>query len=153
MITRLADPVRDEAAIRAGAIDFANRCGFRHILLKGMDDGAVGNRAVAVTSSPAVTTIVAEHNADIVAGIAVAMVPSMWNPDLILVEELFFWAAEDAPKTAALRVLRDAMARTKHMTAPAAVLFKSLATSPAKLRDVYLSLGLEELETAYVGEV
>ena len=151
MITRLADLATDEAAIRAGAVDFADRCGFRYILMQGMTDQEIGDRAMEVLASPAVTAIVAEHEGAVVAGIAVAMVPSMWNQGLLLVEELFFWAAKDAPNTAALRVLRDATARTKNLTVTSAVLFKAMASSPAKLRDVYRGMGLVELETAFVG--
>ena len=107
---------------------------------------------MGVMSGPTVDIIVAEDDGVIVSGLGVFYSPLFWNPNVMHAEELFWWAAEDAPKSAAMRVLRFAIAGIDNIQydGKKMISFKSLTSSPPSVGKVYEHLGLREIETSYM---
>ena len=152
MIARLAAPFDDQEQILIGLRDFVSRMEFSDFL---PPDHLFEPFVVELLSNPQIETAVVEHEGKLVAGLGLAYVPFVWNPQLTQADELFFWASPDAPKAAALRVLRFSLSRIRERAAlaDAKVLacFRKLTSSPDKVGQVYNKIGLREIETTYMG--
>lgn len=144
---RPADLERDALAIMAGAKDFAARVAFGDLLPQSEEGftAAVGR----IVTLPGVEILVVEHDEQIVAGIGLLYVPFLWNPDLTVADELFWWASKDAPYRAATALLTEAMTIIRGQGA--VPMFRALSTSPQGVDRLYQRLGLMPIETAYVG--
>lgn len=151
MIIRLADVRNESEQIIVGVRDFISRMDFTDYIPE--DREWFEKYIIEVLSSDTIEVVVAEDNGIIVAGLGMAYGPMLWNPGLVQAEELFWWAAEDAPPTAALRVLRNIMDRVKDgsNSGRTFVSFKRLTSSPEGVGRVYEKMGLREVETNYVG--
>lgn len=103
-----------------------------------------------VLSQPGVTVLVAERGGEVIGGIGLLLAPQLWNPEIIAMEELFWWVAPEAPNVTALCLLRAAR-RLAQECGVAQVTFKSLTSSPPAIDRVYRRMGLRPVETAYMG--
>jgi hypothetical protein len=150
MIIRLAD-VRNEAEqVLMMARDFISRLDNGDFL---PEEKSFEQYVIEVLSLDHVEVIVAEHDGKIVAGMGMAFGPFFWNPGMIQAEELFWWASPDAPKTAAIRVLKEMLRRAidTPFEGKTVVAFKKLTSSPEGVGALYERMGLKEAETNYVG--
>lgn len=147
MIIRPANLESDATSIINGAKDFISRMDYTGFLPK-TEEGlvsAIGH----ILSVQGVEVTVAEHDGRVVGGLGMFYGRHIWNPDIESAEEIFWWASKDAPKSAALRLLRAVVKDVKERGALAT--FKKLTSSPQKLDSVYLRLGLRPVETSFTG--
>lgn len=147
MIARMADVEKDRDHLIAGVRDFVSRMDFT-AFMPDSDEG-FEDSVLTVLSMDFVETYVVEYNGVIVSGIGIAYVPFLWNMKMIQADELFWWAAPDAPKTAALRVLRFAHDNVKKLAEIAT--FKALTSSPDGVARIYKKMGLRPVETNFMG--
>jgi hypothetical protein len=146
MIIRQANP-EDTPAIIEGAKDFISRMDYTDFLPE-TEEGLVA--AIGrILSIPGIEVTLAEHEGRVVGGLGMFYGPHIWNPNVISAEEIFLWAANDAPKSAALRLIRAVVADIKARNALPT--FKKLTSSPKRLESVYHRLGLRPVETAFMG--
>lgn len=146
MIIRKADFEDDALAIMDGARDFISRVAFRDLMPD--DDGLV--KAIAkIISLDGLEILVAEHDGQVVAGIGLLFQPWHWNPDILLADELFWWAAQDAPFRAAHMLMVEAMRVIDEKQA--LPVFRALETSPDGVARMYQRMGLKPIETVYMG--
>lgn len=150
MIIRVSDPVEDAGGIMAGVKDFISRMDFVDYFPK--DERGVISVIGKVVTSESIEVLVAEHEEEIVGILIVAFVPYLWNPEITHAEELLWWVAQDAPKTAGLRLLRFARKRAKEIGADV-MTFTALTSSPKNLGRIYERMGMREIETSYMGSV
>ena len=148
MIIRPSDLEADYTDIIDGAKDFISRMDYTDFLPK-TEEGLIFaiNR---ILSLPGVEVTVAEHDGRIVGGIGMFYGPHIWNPDILSAEEIFLWAAKDAPKSAAFRLLRAVIKSIKERGGALAT-FKKLTSSPSGLGSVYLRINLRPAETSFMG--
>ena len=148
MIIRIADPLEDAFQLLQGAYDFISRMDFVDWFPE--TDEKFHESFGGTLMSDAVETVVAEHEGKIVGMIVMAYVPVLWNMDLLNAEELLWWGAKDAPKTAGLRLLKFVKNRAKEKGADM-ITFRKLTSSPPGVGTVYERMGLREIETTYTG--
>ena len=146
MIARLADVEKDKDQLLIGVRDFVSRMDFTGF--KDASEEEFEEHILNVLSMDFVETYVVEYNGVIVAGIGFAYAPFLWNMKMIQADELFWWASPDAPKSAAMRVLRFAYGQAEKLSD--IVAFKKLTSSPDGVSRVYKKLGLREIETNFV---
>jgi len=147
MIIRLADMETDREQILLGAHDFVSRMDFVEFMPPSRED--FDSNLARVLDFDFIEVWVADDNGLIVAMIGMAYVPFLWNTSLTIADELFWWAAQDAPATAALQVIRAAQDSAKKKAKLCA--FKTLTSSPEGVKKVYAKLGLREVETTFIG--
>ena len=145
MIIRLADFDTDALGILEGVKDFISRMDHMEFVPDNIAEIVARN-----ITADFVETTVAEHDGKIVGALGMAYLPFMWNPDLLSAEELFFWTDKNAPKTAALRLLRFTVQRIKDR-GRAVTTFRCLMSSPDSLSRVYQKIGLSPVETTHMG--
>lgn len=146
MIVRLADLEADAAAIMDGARDFASRIAFRSLLPN--DDAAFTEAVARIMALDGLEAIVAEHEGLVVAGIGVLFAPYLWNPAVTVGDELFWWAARDAPYGAGPKVAEEALRRIEERGA--VPLFRALQTSPRGVGRFYRRIGLQPVEVSFM---
>jgi hypothetical protein len=151
MITRLVDVEKDADKVLAGFKDFVSRMDFTEYLPVGEEwwDEYI----IKILSVPEIEVIAADDDGRLVAGIGISYTQFLWNPGLVHADELFWWAAEDAPPTAAIRVFKHAMKSIKDAERKDKVFtsFKALTSSPDSVKSLYKRMGLREIETNFVG--
>jgi len=145
MIIRTADMEKDALAIVDGAKDFFSRMEYTEFLPE--TDEKLIEAIARVMSFPGIEVIVAEHEGSVVGGLGMMYGPHLWNPNIEAGDEIFFWTSRSAPKTTALRLLREVKARAGDRI----VTFKALMTSPKKVCQVYERMGLRPVESSYMG--
>lgn len=150
MEVRLADIEEDALAIMAGAKDFVSRIDFAEWLPA--DEAELAAAVGRILSLEGVEVALAVEDGAVVGGLGIIYAPYLWNPKILMAEELFFWTARDAPGTAALRLLRFVMRRAAQKQV-GIVAFKALATSTSRLNKLYRTIGLRQLETTYWGAI
>ena len=128
-------------AIVEGAQDFVSRIHHRELVEEDITE-AVGR----IVTLPGVEILVAEEG-EIVAGLGLMFVPSIWNQHVMTADELFFWASPDAPFRAAYRLFERAMERIDERGA--IPFFRALSSSPKGVDRMYRKFGLQPFETAY----
>lgn len=152
MEVRLCDFSTDGVDVINGTWDFINRMGSVDWVPEDRDK--FEDHILKLLSNPAFEIIGAfDDDGQCVAGIGIAAAPFMWNPDLLAVEEIFWWASKDAPPTAALQVLRFATDWAKREAAPNKVIFtmKRMDVSPPGVERIYDRLGLRHTEVSHSG--
>ena len=144
MIIRPADLEKDALAILDGAKDFATRTPMNHLLQGDSYTDAVAR----IVTLPDFELTLAEHNDVVVAGIGIFYSAFIWNPEILVAEEHFWWADKDAPYSAGFKVIKQAI---KNIEERGAIpMFKSLTTSHKGVDKVYRSLGMKPVETLYM---
>jgi len=144
MIIRLADLEKDALAIVEGAKDFATRTPVNK-LLQGQ------NYIDAVTSIVTLDEfelIVAEHEGKVVGGIGLFYAPFLWNRDILIAEEHFWWTDKEAPFSTGMKLIKRAMENIDKRNA--IPMFKTLSTSHKGVGKVYRKYGMEPVETLYM---
>lgn len=147
MKIRPADLELDALAIMDGAEDFVQRVAFDDLLPK--DSDALQAALGRVLFLEGIEVMVVEHEGAIVAGIGLLYAPYLWNPEITVAEELFWWASQDAPYRAAKALIEAAMERVRAKDAVPA--FRALTTSPNGVDRLYRRLGMKPIETVYMG--
>lgn len=146
MIIREADLDFDALAIMDGARDFASRIAFRHLL---PTDDAVFTEAVGkVLVVKGFELLLAEHDGRVVGGIGILYAPFTWNPERIVADEIFWWAAIDSPFRTGRCLIDEAMKRIRERNA--IPMFHSMNTSPPGVEHLYRKFGLEPVETTFM---
>lgn len=148
MNVRLAHIAKDFEQIVAGARDFLQRANFQNVI------GDIPDETfIRLLSTPSVDVVLVEDDGRVVSGLGITTGPFVWNPSYMQLDEIFWWAAEDAPKSAALLAIRYALHTAKKRAGDLKVLasFKFLETSPPGVARVYERMGLEKVETTYLG--
>lgn len=148
MKIRIADPLEDALEILEAAQDFVSRMDYVDCFPK--DPIKFAEALSNVVMAEYVEIAVAEHEGKIVGMLVMAYLPHVWNHDLLHAEEVMWWAAEDAPKTTGMRLLKFIKRRAKEKGADV-LTFTKLTSSPEKVGAVYERLGLREIETSYTG--
>lgn len=148
MIIRLYDPNRDALQFVEGVKDFISRMDFTECLPK--TDEKIIEGLGTILASEQVEVAIAEHEDQVVGILMMAYFPHMWNPDMIQAEEMLWWAAESAPKTAAFRLLKFVKQRAKEKGAHF-MTFTQLTSSPEGVGRVYERMGMRKIETTYSG--
>lgn len=145
MIIRSADFDKDALVIFQGAKDFAKFSGLN--LFPDNDEDFV--KAVSrIVTLENIEILVAEHENEIVGGIGIFFSPFTWNPSIMIGEELFWWAFENAPMRTGKKLYDEAMKMIDKKNA--VPMFRSLANSPDSVRKLYVHDGLTELETSWM---
>lgn len=152
MIIRYAQPVTDREQLLKGVRDFISRMDFTPFLPE--DDAEFDEHILTLMSRENFDVIVADDEGELVAGIGIVYSQLLWNPGVLHAEEVFWWAAQDAPQTAAARVLKAALGMIKEIEHPRRLVsFKALTTSPESVQRLYGKMGLREVETSYMGVI
>ena len=138
----------DTPMLLSGIKDFINRMDY-HDFLPTTDDALV-EAVQRLIGLGAVDILVVEHDKIIVGGIGMLYAPCIWNAEIMIAEELFFWVVSGAPATTALLLLRGARCRARECGC-SQLIFKSLTSSPTKLDRVYRSMKLRPVEISYIG--
>lgn len=138
----------DTPMLLFGIRDFVSRMDY-HDFLPTTDDKLV-EAVQRLLDLGVVDVLVVEHDEVIVGVIGMIYAPCIWNVEVMLAEELFFWVAPEAPVTTALRLIRGARSRAQECGC-SHVVFKSLTSSPAKLDRVYRAMKLRPTEISYMG--
>ena len=144
MIIRLADLEKDALAIVEGAKDFATRTPVNK-LLQGQSYVDAVTRIVTL---PDFELIVAEHEGKVVGGIGLFYAPFLWNRDILIAEEHFWWTDKEAPFSTGMKLIKRAMENIDKRNA--IPMFKTLSTSHKGVGKVYRKYGMEPVETLYM---
>ena len=145
MIIRPADIDKDALDIMNGARDFASRIAVKHLLPE--DDETFIKAVSRIVSLNGVEVLLAEHEGRIVGGIGILYAEYLWNNAIIVADELFWWAAQDAPFRTGWKLINEAMRRIKEKDA--IPMFRSLTTSPHGVERVYKSFDMLPVETVF----
>ena len=145
IIIRPADLENDALAIMDGARDFASRVSFQHLLPK--DDAAFVDVVSRIVSLEGMEILVAEHDGGIVGGIGLLYMPSLWNPAILVADEIFFWSNRDAPFRTAYKLFDEAMRRIEERKA--VPMFRTLITSPPGVEKLYRRRNMHPTETLF----
>jgi hypothetical protein len=151
VVIRPADLVLDRVAILDGAVAFAEEAGIKPWLPARFDDFQVA--VEAVLAMPFVEVLLAVDAAGAVAGgLGISVLPYIWNPQLLMAEELFWWAWPGAPAWTALRLIRSGRARMvergAHLQSWAA-----MASSADGVAEVYARIGARPVQTTFMGRL
>lgn len=144
MIIRKANIEKDALSIIEGAKDFAKRMDMGK-LISGDEDFT--DAVIKIVSSDGVEVFVAEHESKVVGSLGIAYIPYLWNPSIIIAEELFWWSAEDSPMKTGYKLLCKAMEEIEENNA--IPVFTSLVTSHKGVEKMYLKFGLTPIETRF----
>ena len=150
MKVRLASFEEDRDQILAGVADFVRRMDYTEFLDEDISVLEASLRTLATANL--VDVVVAEHEGEIVAGIGIAYIPFIWNPNVLQADELFWWA-DGSMVTAPIRVLRMAIDLGKERAGDRKMIatFRRLSSSPEGVTTIYRKLGLREVESVYAG--
>lgn len=142
---RVADIDNDALAIADGARDFANRVAFKSLFPKGRDFNSAIGRIMELDE---LEVLLVEQNGKVVGGLGIAYSPYLWNPSLLIGDELFWWTAKDAPFRTGRSLFGEAMSRINEKGAMP--VFRSLETSPKGVERLYRSFGMGPVETVFM---
>lgn len=146
---RRADPETDFEAILLGARDFVSYARRPDIL----PDPASPDLEVAVRRllhAPGVTVLIGEVDGVVMGGIGFFIHPQLWNQSALAFEEIFFWSYPEAPHGLAWKLLIHAKA-TGTSSGCKIFTFHALANSPKGVDRAYRKLGVEPVQTTYMG--
>lgn len=143
MIIREADLEKDALAITEGAHKFAKKMALGDLIA---DDFVVPFSRIATLDG--VEIWVAEHNGKVVGGIGIYITPYIWNNDLLVADEVFWWVDEGAPFKAAILLFDEAMKRIDSVGA--IPMFRALHNSSKGVINIYKKHKLLPIETVHV---
>ena len=146
MIIRPINIDTDALAMLDGAVDCIERQGFNELLPTSLLElqACLGR----VLSLKEVDVFVAEEQDKILAGIGLCTTPYIWNPKILLSDELFWWAAPKAPWYVALELFAHALNYCKLIGSKP--VFKALV-SREELKKHFERAGLRPVEIMYIG--
>jgi hypothetical protein len=150
MKVKVVDKLDYALQIVEGMQDFCSRMDFQEFIPQNPTDFADALSRIVMMEQ--VYIIGAVDEGKLVGMIGMAYMPHTWNPKILHAEEIFWWAAPDAPVTTSMRLLKKAKEHAKEMGANM-ITFRALTSSPAKTGDVYKRMGLKEIETTYSGSI
>jgi len=88
-----------------------------------------------IVTNDNVTTLLAENDGEVIGAIGIAFIPYIWNPSVIIGEELFWWTFENAPMKAGKMLFDEAIRRIDARNG--IPYFKSLQHSPKGMDRLY----------------
>lgn len=144
MIIREADLDHDMPAIIKGGREFAERVA--HWVRLPSDDAVLNQNMTRLATLDSMEVIVADDGGQVVGCIAMLYAPSLWNPSIILAEELFWSTFQGAPLGTGPQLVKEAICRARERNA--VPIFRALATMPG-VAAVYRREGLEPAETIF----
>ena len=147
---RYADAVKDKDALVQGLhafVEYINKPKLFPEQEKAEREEAFMN----IINAPAVDTLVDEINGELVGFLGLAIVPHIWNPKHLVADELFWWCVKDkATPTTALRLIRAAHEHCKEHGVH--ILSMSMMyNSPTQVEQVYTRMGLEKIQSSFIG--
>ena len=153
MIIRDADLRADALVIMEGARDCIRRhkehLGNLNIGSLFPDTDEVLVKVMAqIVALPGLEIRIAEHLGKVVGGIGTLYSPYMWNPDLLAADQIFWWAAEDAPFRTARTLLVESMNRIEDRNAMP--VFRVPNTLPKGIEKLYRRFNMVPTETTYM---
>lgn len=95
------------------------------------------------------TCILAMDNDKCVGAMGLFIAPYLWDGSKLSCEELFWWVDEGAPKTTAMRILKQMNTLIEDNDINIAVI-SSLDSSPKSLDRIYTKMGYKKMQTSYV---
>ena len=141
---RLAE-AKDAPDILAGAKDFISRVPFKHLMPQ--SDKELIQALGSLVDHSGFELSVFEHESQIVAGLGILYSPYLWNRNILVGEELFWWASDQAPFGAAYRLIKWVVHRAEDKGA--ILIFHKLPNSPQGVDRMYEQLGLTLIDTVY----
>lgn len=145
MIIRPADLEKDALAIMDGARDFASRISVRHLLPE--DDNDFIKAVSRIVCLEGMEVLLAEHEGRVVGGIGILYAPYLWNSAILVADEMFWWAAQDAPFRTGKKLIDETMRKIEEKKA--VPMFRTLTTSPLGVERVYRSFNMQPVETVF----
>lgn len=142
MIIRDADIEKDALVIADGARRFAEKMSLGRFI---SDNFVESISPVVVLEN--VKILLAEHNGNPVGGIGICLVPYIWNKDLLIGDELFWWVDDGAPFRTAKLLFDKAM---EYIEEKGAIpMFKALINSPKGVEKMYRKADMQPMETLF----
>jgi hypothetical protein len=133
----IRDAILDDAmVIMRGAHELAD---FSEIPLFPKDEDEFIGVVASIVTNDTVEVIVAEHENAVVGAIAIHFAPYMWNPKILLGNEVFWWTFANAPFKAGKMLYNEAIKRIEERGA--IPLFQSLEHSPKGMDRLYSKEG------------
>ena len=153
MIIRDADPGDDALIIMTGARDCVRRhrehLGQLNLGSLFPDDYDVLVKAMSrIVGLEGMEILIAEHEEKAVGGIGTLYSPYMWNPEITVADQLFWWAAENAPFRTAKVLIDETMRRIDERGAMP--LFRIPNTLSQGIGKLYRRLNMIPVETTYM---
>ena len=153
MIIRDADLQSDALVIMDGARDCVRRhkehLGNLNIgSLFPESDEKLMSALSHLVALPGMEILIAEHEDKVVGGIGTLYSEYLWNPDLLSADQIFWWAAENAPFRTARVLLLEAMKRIDARNAMP--IFRVPNTLPKGIEKLYRRLNMIPTETTYM---
>ena len=151
MIIREADFSKDWSAIVNGMWDFVQFAGYADFVPS--ERNRFETTMLELLRNPVFQVFLAEDRGRPVAGIGVSQMPYLLNPEMTMVEELFWWSTDQAPPTAAGRLLNHTVEWARQSSGRNLLMMKRLSNSPEQLEQIYERLGLAHVEISHMGEI
>ena len=151
MIIREADFSKDWSAIVNGMWDFVQFAG--HTDFVPSERNRFETTMLELMRNPVFQVFLAEDKSRPVAGIGVSQMPYLLNPEMTMVEELFWWSTDQAPPSAAGRLLAHTVEWAQQSSDRTLLMMKRLSNSPEQLEQIYERLGLRHVEISHMGEI
>ena len=147
MIVREMQGEQDLVEIAQGIIQWA-RSQARQDLFPASDLGIV--RALErLLALPGIVVLVTEHEERVVAFFGLIFTPFVWNLNRLVGEQVFWWAAPDAPYRAAHALFEAALLECEMREA--VPVFKAPVEGGPGLARLFTRRGLRKTETVYIG--
>ena len=151
MIIREADFSKDWSAIVNGMWDFVQFAGYADFVPS--ERNRFETTMLELLRNPVFQVFLAEARGRPVAGIGVSQMPYLLNPEMTMVEELFWWSTDQAPPSAAGRLLHHTVEWARQSSGRTLLMMKRLSNSPEQLEQIYERLGLAHVEISHMGEI
>ena len=151
MIVREADFSKDWSAIVNGMWNFVQFAGYADFVPS--ERNRFETTMLELLRNPIFQVFLAEDNGQPIAGIGVSQTPYLLNPEMTMVEELFWWSTDQAPPSAAGRLLAHTVEWARQSSGRTLLIMKRLSNSPEQLEQIYERLGLAHVEISHMGEI
>ena len=151
MIIREADFSKDWSAIVNGMWDFVQFAGYADFVPS--ERNRFETTLLELLRNPVFQVFLAEDRGRPVAGIGVSQMPYLLNPEMTMVEELFWWWTDQAPPSAAGRLFHHTVEWARQSSGRTLLMMKRLSNSPEQLEQIYERLGLAHVEISHMGEI
>ena len=151
MIIREADFSKDWSSIVDGMWDFVQFAGYADFVPS--ERNHFETTMLELLRNPVFQVFLADDRGRPVAGIGVSQIPFLFNPELTMVEELFWWSTDQAPPSAAGRLLAHTVEWAQQSSGRTLLMMKRLSNSPEQLEQIYKRLGLSHVEISHMGVI